>query len=91
MSLKVMKFQAAWCQPCVMLQPTWDKIKDEVVGVEFQAVDIDKEQELASQYGVMSIPTILFMKDNVVVNKLVGLHTEEVIRESIDELMAEDE
>lgn len=84
MSLKIIKFGAVWCGPCRMLQPLWDQLVDDIHDVEFVSIDIDKEPELAKQYHVSAVPTMLFIKDDKVVDSMIGLHKEVDIRNKID-------
>lgn len=86
MSLKVMKFSAIWCAPCRAMQQSWDELVDETPGVEFVSVDIDVESGLAAQYNIMSIPTVLFVKDGVVTETLVGLRKKADLSEVIESL-----
>ncbi len=67
-------FWAGWCGPCMMLAPTIEELSEEFSGsVKFFKVDIDKFPELAEEYKIMSIPTIMLFKDGKVSGKLVGL------------------
>ena len=67
-------FWAPWCGPCRMLAPVLDEIATEKAGeVKVCKLDIDQSPELATRYGVMSIPTLMVFKDGQVVNKSVGL------------------
>lgn len=66
--------RATWCGPCRMLAPVLDEIATEKAGeVKVCKLDIDQSPELATRYGVMSIPTLMVFKDGQVVNKSVGL------------------
>lgn len=61
----VVDFYATWCGPCKMTAPVVEKLAGEYAGkVDFYKVDIDKEQELASAFGIQSIPTFLFVPLN---------------------------
>ena len=67
-------FWASWCGPCKMLAPTVDKLAEKYDGkVIVGKVDVDEEQELARQFGVMSIPTVVFLKNGKEVDRKVGV------------------
>lgn len=65
-------FWAPWCAPCRMVSPLVDEIADERDDIKVVKVNIDEEAELARAYKVMSIPTLLVIKDGEVVNRTVG-------------------
>jgi thioredoxin 1 len=66
-------FWASWCGPCRMLSPVIDEIADEVSDKKICKINVDEEPELAQQFGVMSIPTLVVMKDGEVINKSLGV------------------
>lgn len=67
-------FWAGWCGPCRMLAPLVDQLAEQYEGqVIVGKVDVDEEQELAAQFGVMSIPTVVLLKDGAEVGRLVGV------------------
>ena len=69
-------FWAPWCGPCRILGPVISEIAQEGDGsFKVGKVNVDDEQELAAQYGIMSIPSVFVFKDGKVVNKQVGLTT----------------
>ena len=68
----LLDFWAAWCGPCRMLSPVVDQIAEETTGVKVGKVNVDEEPELARQFGVMSIPTLVVMKDGKVTAQSVG-------------------
>ncbi len=72
-------FWASWCGPCRMVSPIVDEIAQERPDVKVVKVNVDQEQELALQFGVMSIPTLVVMKDGKVVNQAVGVRPKEDI------------
>ena len=77
-------FWAAWCGPCKALAPILDEVEKELAGtVKVAKINIDEEEELAAQYRVMSIPTLLLFKDGEVVNKSVGLSPKEEVLEFV--------
>lgn len=65
-------FWAEWCGPCKMVSPIIDEIAGEVTGVKVCKVNVDEQMELASQFRVMSIPTLMVFKDGQVVQSTVG-------------------
>ena len=69
-------FWASWCGPCRMVSPIVDEIAEELDGkVKVGKVNVDEQRELAGEYGIMSIPTLLYFQDGKLVNKTVGLQT----------------
>lgn len=78
-------FWASWCNPCKMLGPVIDEIADEVDGKALVCkVNIDEEQNLAQEYRVMSIPTLLYFKDGKVVNQMVGVRPKEELLDALE-------
>ncbi len=70
----VVDFWASWCGPCKALAPILEEADTELAGaVKIAKINIDEEEELAAQFRVMSIPTLLLFKNGEVVNKVVGL------------------
>ena len=66
-------FWATWCGPCRMLAPVIEEIANEYAGkVKVGKVNVDDERELARRFGIMSIPTLIVMKDGKVVEQAVG-------------------
>ena len=65
-------FWASWCGPCRMVVPIVEKIAAEHPEYKVVKINVDEEQELAAQFGVMSIPTLMVVKNGAVVNKSVG-------------------
>ena len=72
-------FWASWCGPCNMLSPIIGEIDSEVSRVKVGKVNVDEEQELARQFGIMSIPTLVVVKDGTVVDTSVGVVSKEKI------------
>ena len=82
--LAVLDFWAAWCGPCMMLKPVFEELSQEMPQVKFCKLDVDEERDLAIEYGVESIPTLLFFKDGRVIHKLVGLRGKDELRAEIE-------
>lgn len=69
----LLDFWAAWCGPCQMLAPILEDIANEVEDVKICKINIDEEMELATKYRVMSIPTLLLIKNGEVAGTSIGL------------------
>ena len=68
----LLDFWASWCGPCRMVSPIVDEIAAERCDIKVGKVNVDEERELAGQFGVMSIPTLVVIKGGRVVNQMVG-------------------
>jgi thioredoxin 1 len=71
--VEVKKFYGEWCSPCKLLAPVIEEIKKEMPNVKFVDVDVDENGDLASQYGVRGVPTVVIEKDGVEVKRFVGM------------------
>lgn len=81
----IVDFWAEWCGPCKMLSPIFDECGKEFKGrVSFGKVNIEKDGDLAERFEVMSIPTMIMIKDGEVVNRFTGLMPKEDLLEEID-------
>ena len=69
----LLDFWAGWCGPCRMIAPIVEEIAAERSDIKVGKINVDEEPSLASQFGVMSIPTLVVMKDGEVVNQAVGV------------------
>ena len=72
-------FWASWCGPCKAMSPRVDEIAEERTDIKVGKVNVDEQNELASQYVVSSIPTLVVLKDGKEVNRSVGLVPKEKI------------
>lgn len=72
-------FWASWCGPCQMVGPMVEELAEEIADVKFAKVNVDEEQELARQFEVMSIPTMVLLKDGKVVDTTIGAQPKEDI------------
>lgn len=66
-------FYATWCKPCKIMTPTIEEIAKEYTDIKFVKIDIDKNEELAIKYNVMSIPTMIIMKNGEAKKTFVGI------------------
>jgi len=78
-------FWAEWCGPCKMLTPVLDELATEYAGrAKIAKVNIDDYQELAVQYGITSIPTLLLFKNGNVIGQTVGLKPKSALKQQLD-------
>ena len=70
--LVLLDFWASWCGPCRMVSPIVDEIAAERSDIKVCKINVDEQPELAARFGVMSIPTLVVMKNGKVVNQAVG-------------------
>lgn len=78
-------FWAPWCGPCQMLLPTIDSLSKELeVGAKILKVNVDEESELASEYGVMSIPALKVFKGGKIVGEANGVQSKEALLDLIN-------
>ncbi len=81
----VVDFWAQWCGPCRAIAPIIEELADEYAGTaQVGKVDVDSNQELAMQYSIRSIPTILILKNGEVVEKHVGAITKNALQSKLD-------
>jgi thioredoxin 1 len=77
-------FWAEWCGPCKMIAPVLDELADELGDTaKIGKVNIDDSQDLAAQYGIRAIPTLLVFKGGEVAEQIVGLRSKKDLKESI--------
>ena len=77
-------FWAAWCGPCRSFAPTYEKVSEQYPDVVFAKVDTEAEQSLASSFNIMSIPTLMIIRDGVVVFSQAGALPEGALVELIE-------
>jgi thioredoxin 1 len=81
-------FWAPWCGPCRMVAPVVDQLAEEYGDrVGFVKVNVDNNPRIASQYGVMSIPTLIIFKDGAPVSNIVGFRPKNELKKSLDEAL----
>jgi thioredoxin 1 len=81
-------FWAPWCGPCRMIAPVIEQLAQEFEGkAKICKINTEEEQELAQQYQIRSIPTILFFKDGEIVDQLIGSTTKAVLEEKLNKYL----
>lgn len=78
-------FWAPWCGPCKMMGPVIDQLAGEVKGAKVGKLNTDENPELAQQYGIMSIPTLLVFKGGKVVGKAIGVQSKDKLNSMLEQ------
>lgn len=82
----VVDFWASWCGPCMMLSPVMEELDGELPQIEFCKVNVDDERDLAMEFQIDSIPTLLCVKDGHVVKRLVGYREKDALKKELEAL-----
>lgn len=80
----LLDFWASWCGPCRMVSPIVDEIAAETPGVKVGKINVDEEQELAAAFQVMSIPTLVVMKNGKITKQAMGARPKRQILAMLD-------
>ena len=81
-------FWAPWCGPCHMVAPVVDELAEEYEGrVSFGKVNVDESPKIASQYGIMSIPTLILFKDGKPVSNIVGFRPKDELKQNLEDAL----
>jgi len=84
-NLKVIDFYADWCGPCKVLSPMIEKLKENNPDVTIEKINVDENRELAQEFSVRNIPTVIFLKGDEVVAREIGVKQESYYQSLIDE------
>ena len=78
--LAVIDFSAMWCNPCKQLEPVYEELSNEIEEADFYKVDIDAEQELAGKFNIISVPTIVLIKNGQELSRISGFQGKEFLK-----------
>lgn len=84
--INVVDFYADWCGPCKIMEPILEEAAKKIKNVKFGRVDVDKENELAQRFEVMSIPTLIFFKGKEQVDRATGVLEKEELAKMIGKI-----
>ncbi len=81
-------FWAPWCAPCRIIAPIIEDLAKEYAGkLKVGKLNVDENQQVAAEYGIMSIPTLLFFKNGQPVDSIIGVQSKEAIRQKIEQVL----
>jgi thioredoxin 1 len=88
MSVTLMDFHAEWCGPCKSQDPILEELEAEWTDVEFEKIDVDEQQDIANEYQVRSLPTLVVENDEGIVERFVGLTQADDIETALEQATA---
>ncbi|CAJ51452.1 thioredoxin [Haloquadratum walsbyi] len=87
MTVKLLDFYADWCGPCKTQDPILDELESDYNEVAFEKIDVDSKQDIANQYEVRSLPTVVIENDDGVVDRFIGVTQREDIETAIQQAL----
>ena len=88
MAVTLKDFYADWCGPCKTQDPILEELEEELADVEFEKIDVDEEQDVANEYQVRSLPTLIVENDDGVVERFVGVTQADEIADALSQASA---
>lgn len=85
--IKILDFYAEWCEPCKVMSPILDQIEDELDDVIIEKYDVEENEEIVEDFGIRSVPTLVFIKDEEIVSKHVGSLSKEKLLAIINKII----
>lgn len=84
--IKILDFWAEWCGPCKKITKELEEVQKEKPNVEIEKINIDDNPECTNTYKIKSVPTLIFMKDNQIIDTLCGFYNKNVILDRISKI-----
>jgi thioredoxin 1 len=88
MTVTLKDFYADWCGPCKTQDPILDELEEEYADVEFEKINVDEQQDVANEYQVRSLPTLIIENDDGIVERFVGVTQAEDIEAAFQQAEA---
>ena len=88
MTVRLTDFYADWCGPCKTQDPILEELEEDWDDVEFEKIDVDEHQDVANEYQVRSIPTIVIEDDDGVVERFVGVTQRDALENVLEDAAA---
>jgi thioredoxin 1 len=85
MTVTLKDFYADWCGPCKTQDPILDELEEEYADVEFEKINVDEQQDVANEYQVRSLPTLIIENDDGIVERFVGVTQAEDIEAAFEQ------
>ncbi|AHG02716.1 thioredoxin [Halobacterium sp. DL1] len=85
MTVTLKDFYADWCGPCKTQDPILDDLEEDYDSVTFEKIDVDEAEDVANEYQVRSIPTIVVENDDGIVERFVGVTQREQLEDALDD------
>jgi len=88
MTVTIKDFYADWCGPCKTQDPILEDVEEDWTDVEFEKIDVDEQQDIANEYSVRSLPTLVVENEEGIVERFIGVTQAEKIETALEEASA---